>query len=89
MCFATGIQLVQGERYVVKLTRDPPDKDWKDGSYIKADAFAVENIAGFEIAELDGFWTRARMYAGVPWRRVLSQPWFRPIARIGHKGADE
>jgi uncharacterized protein (DUF2235 family) len=89
MCWATGIELVQGERYVVKLTRDPPDVDWKDGSYIKADAFSVENIAGFEIAELDGFWTRARMYAGVPGRRVLSRPWFRPIARIGHKGADE
>ena len=89
MCAPTGIQLVQGERYVVKLTRDPPATDWKDGSYIKGEALSVDNIAGFEITELDGFWKRAGMYADVPWRRVLARPWFRPVVRIGEKGSDE
>jgi uncharacterized protein (DUF2235 family) len=83
MCWPTGIRLVQGERYVVKLTRDPPDAYWNDGK------FPVDDIAGFEIAELDTFGERATMLAGLPLRRVLLRPWFRPIARIGSTGTDE
>ena len=33
--------------------------------------------------------TRLRLFAGLPLRRMLYRPWFRPIARIGAVGADE
>jgi hypothetical protein len=29
------------------------------------------------------------MYVGLPLRRTLTQPWFKPIARIGSTGNDE
>jgi uncharacterized protein (DUF2235 family) len=83
MCAGTGIRLSQGERYVVKLTRDPPHEEWRNGN------FAIEDIAGFEIGELENGWDRARMFVALPFRRVLSRPWGRPIVRIGATGADE
>jgi uncharacterized protein (DUF2235 family) len=89
MCAATGIELVEGERYVVTLKRKPPEIPWQDGAFTKAYAFPVDNIAGYEIPELDTPWERAWMYAIVPWRRVLLRPWLRPIVRIGATGTDE
>jgi len=32
--------------------------------------------------------TRLIMHGAVPLRRVLREPWFKPIARIGHTGND-
>jgi hypothetical protein len=29
------------------------------------------------------------MYAGLPFRRWLAEPWFKPIARLGPRGNDE
>jgi uncharacterized protein (DUF2235 family) len=79
MCWPTGVELVEGRRYRITITQ--PD-DWRDR------AQAVD-LGGFEIGELPDVGTRLRLFAGLPLRRMLYRPWFRPIARIGAVGADE
>ena len=83
MCWATGIELVEGERYSIRLKREGDDAPWYD------DRFLVKDITGFEIAELDRVRDRIKMFAFVPLRRVLLRPWFRPIIRVGSTGTDE
>ena len=34
-------------------------------------------------------WDARAVYFGLPFRRRLAEPWFRPIARIGSRGNDE
>jgi hypothetical protein len=80
MCWATGIELVEDRRYRVTITRS---NEWHDRATLVAD------VSGVEIGELPSLWDRVRLFAGVPLRRVLNRPWFRPIARIGATGADE
>jgi uncharacterized protein (DUF2235 family) len=79
MCWPTGIELVEGRRYRITITQA---QGWRDR------ASAVD-LSGFEIGELPHVGTRLRLFAGLPLRRVLNRPWFRPIARIGAVGADE
>lgn len=80
MCWATGIELEQDRRYRVTITRP---HEWRDRSTL------VDDVSGVEIGELPNLWDRVRLFAGLPLRRVLDRPWFRPIARIGATGADE
>jgi hypothetical protein len=79
MCWPTGIELVEGRRYRITITRP---QDWRD-------RLNPVDLSGYEIGELPGVGTRLRLFAGLPLRRVLNRPWFRPIARIGAEGADE
>ncbi len=79
MCWPTGIELVEGRRYRITISRP---QGWRDRS-------SAADLNGFEIGELPGVGTRLRLFAGLPLRRVLNRPWFRPIARIGAVGADE
>jgi len=79
ICGATGIELQEGRRYRITL-KEP--KNWHDRTH-------PSPLAGFEIGELGNFAARARMASAIPLRRVLTKPWFRPIARIGAVGTDE
>jgi uncharacterized protein (DUF2235 family) len=82
-CWPTGIWLDERGQYVLTLTESTAgERGWRDGA-IAAD------LSGFELTALPSIWQRITMFMFVPWRRDLSQPWFRPIARIGEEGADE
>ena len=78
ICWPTGIELVEGRRYRITITQA---HDWRDRR-------SAVDLNGFEIGELPDVGTRLRL-SGLPLRRVLNRPWFRPIARIGAVGADE
>jgi uncharacterized protein (DUF2235 family) len=79
ICWPTGIELVEGRRYRITIAHAD---DWRDRS-------SAADLNGFEIGELPDVGTRVRLFSGLPLRRVLNRPWFRPIARIGAVGADE
>ena len=78
-CWASGIILSKGVRYVIGLKIS---EDWADGNY-RAD------VGGYGINTLPTMWDRAKMVMGVPLRRILLRPWFRIIARVGETGTDE
>jgi len=77
VCWPSGYVLREGSRYEITLhVRDP----WLD-STIPA------TLAGNRMEQTSRT-TRLIMYGAVPLRRVLREPWFKPIARIGHTGND-
>src|SRR5450759_1173702 len=75
-CSASKYRLEAGTRYRIWIQIDT-DKPWADDSI-------ATDLSGFSSNRKP--WA---MYAGVPFRRWLSQPWFKPIARIGQRGNDE
>jgi len=79
LCWASGIQLSAGTRYVISIEQTGP---WQDGHY-------TTHLGGYEITSLPGLLLRAQMFALTPLRRVLLRPWFRVIARVGEAGTDE
>jgi uncharacterized protein (DUF2235 family) len=78
-CWASGIMLSKGVRYVISLKISD---DWADGNY-------RANVGGYSINALPTMWDRAKMIILIPLRRVLLRPWFRIIARVGETGTDE
>jgi len=76
LCWASGLHLEAGRRYRITIQ---PLGPWQD--------------SGIAIgSELTGFGPEAMttpLYFGLPFRRWLAEPWFRPIARIGSQGNDE
>lgn len=74
LCWASGALMEEGKRYQITLTITQP---WKDGSI-------TPGINGFGVESMT--WP---MYPGLLLRRHLSEPWFKPIARIGAQGRDE
>jgi hypothetical protein len=76
LCWASGAGLEAGRRYRITVTLDPT-VPWRDGSI-------DTNLGGFGLDKMSGV-----MYLGLPLRRELTQPWFKPIARIGSTGGDE
>ncbi len=75
LCWSSGIRLEKDSRYRITMTVDVGP--WHDGS-IETD------LGGFSVDKMT--WP---MYVGLPLRRTLAQPWFKPIARIGSTGNDE
>jgi hypothetical protein len=74
-CWASGLGLDQGVRYRISIRVE--GAEWRD-----------DGIS----TDLEGFgWNRmtAAMIAGLPLRRHLTEPWFKPSARIGARGRDE
>jgi hypothetical protein len=70
-----GLGLDQGVRYRISIRVE--GAEWRD-----------DGIS----TDLEGFgWNRmtAAMIAGLPLRRHLTEPWFKPSARIGARGRDE
>jgi uncharacterized protein (DUF2235 family) len=84
-CFATGVVLTKGVRYEIAITRT--SSTWVDGSPFGR-RFETD-LNGFQISELPSVRDRVALWLGLPLRRVILQPWFRVIARIGEKGTDE
>jgi hypothetical protein len=74
LCSSTGIRIEAGVRYTSHVAL--PD-GWSDGD------LAVATPAGFGSARRPGV-----LIPALPFRRMLTQPWFRVIARVGAKGAE-
>ena len=77
-CTPTGVRVVKGATYRVRITV-PAKLRWHDASI-------PAGPNGFEcrLAPL----TAVRMAGAIPLRRHLTEPWFRPMARIGATGND-
>ena len=73
-CAPSKFKLQEGVRYRIKINLG---SDWKD-STIAAD--------GEGLVPNDVEWP---MNFVLPFRRWLTEPWFKPIARIGARGSDE
>lgn len=73
-CSATGIELRAGRTYEVRV--ELPTDNWSDASR------KVTSLTGFGTFEQ----LNPAFVLGLPFRRVLTQRWFVPIARIGAAG---
>ena len=76
LCWGSGIRLDKDSRYRITIMV-VDTMPWRDGG-IDTD------LGGFSVDKMT--WP---MYVGLPLRRTLAQPWFKPIARIGSTGNDE
>jgi uncharacterized protein (DUF2235 family) len=82
LCWASGIPLEKGVRYRITLTINEP---WRDGVFGKPGDQPIDtDLLGFGFDK-----TTWKMYFGLPFRRYLTEKWFKPIARIGNDGTDE
>jgi len=77
-CTDTGIQVDQGLTYSVTISIDQP---WFDGSKTCADVLGVKPNPDF--------WVSTVHATATLMKRWWSEPYFRPIARIGQFGNDE
>jgi uncharacterized protein (DUF2235 family) len=76
LCASTGLQLDKGATYRLRFTI-PKSIPWTDnGIPAGPNGIRSEHVP-------------ITMTVGVPLRRYLSLPWFKPIARIGVSGTDE
>ena len=75
-----------------------PDRNWleRGGRYRIAfdstESFKdgdIEASEGFTSNHAPSFWQRAAMFAALPLRRELLEPWFRVVAQTGGKGGEE
>jgi hypothetical protein len=73
MCHATGLRLIAGRKYRIRLTTDAGvDVEWFDKG-IRAD------VAGFSADSV-------QQYTASPLKRWWREHWFQPIARLGEVG---
>ena len=72
-CLATGVGLREGILYQVSVVLD--DAQWKDPNVSAGVQGAAEEPAS--------------LWPLIPFRRHVTESWFRPIARIGADGSDE
>ncbi len=73
ICKATGVRLVKGERYCLRIARK---SQWYD-------ATTPAGLEGVAFAEAS-----TGMKFGLPLRRIVLEPYLRPIAQIGHASSD-
>jgi len=78
-CWATGIKLTEGVRYVITI-KDA--SDWQIGDY-------PVDLGGVDFREVPTVELRTKLSLLTPLRRLLLRPWFRVIARVGETGTDE
>jgi uncharacterized protein (DUF2235 family) len=74
VCWASGFNVRQGVRYRITLKIE---EAWRDNG-------TPTNVHGYGRAESSGM-----KRVALPFRRYLSESWFKPVARIGHRGSDE
>ena len=77
-CQSMGVYLERGARYLITFEST---KSFRDGG--------IEAEKGFYSSEPDNPLTAAAMFAAIPLRRELMQPWFRIVARFGGQGGEE
>jgi hypothetical protein len=75
-CAASGYLLQKDTRYGLWIQIDN-HASWSD-------ADIATDVAGFSFSKM-----RWPMYFGLPFRRWITEPWFKPVARIGSHGNDE
>jgi uncharacterized protein (DUF2235 family) len=75
-CAASGYLLQKGVRYRLWIQIDE-HAPWSD-------AGIATDLAGFSSSKMT--WP---MYFGLPFRRWITEPWFKPVARIDPHGNDE
>ena len=76
LCASTGLKLDKGATYRLRMVI-PDSQPWTDnGIPASPQGVRPQNVTGI-------------MTLAVPLRRTLTQPWFKPIARIGDIGTDE
>jgi hypothetical protein len=78
-CFPTGIQLEAAAKYRIKFS-DEDSVPWKDGD------IKVKGRQGYGSLEPN---VPRYMILGAPMRRIASEKWFRPVARIGSYQKEE
>jgi uncharacterized protein (DUF2235 family) len=78
LCQSMGVYLERGARYLITLENT---KSFRDGG--------IEAEKGFYSSEPDNPLQAAAMFAAIPLRRELMQPWFRIVARFGGQGGEE
>ena len=83
LCFATGITLKKGQRYIVSISIGESDA----GIQAPTDRWFDRDIP----TDVTGFASGASAYRwlGKPLARSWGENWFKPIARIGRFGNDE
>lgn len=75
-CFATGLALEKGRSYLATFTIG---QDWRDASL-------AANLGGLKRNELS-FPEKAAMFlVGLAARRIIDEPWFKPMLQIGTDG---
>lgn len=77
-CAKTSVWLYRGFTYKVTITFD---SSWRDGEGACADALGVTPKVGWLV--------RARHLGALLMKRWWTEPYFRPVARIGQYGNDE
>jgi uncharacterized protein (DUF2235 family) len=80
-CQASGIKLTAGQEYAINF-EITPDAEWTDGG-------KAADLSGLQWSTFN-LWEKAN-YAvvGPLFRRVFSQPWFKPMLRVGERGFAE
>jgi hypothetical protein len=74
VCWESDITLKEGMRYRLTISIAEP---WRNGStYTGVQGYGRESMSAW-------------MYLGMPFRRYLFEPWFKPVARIGRTGTDD
>jgi uncharacterized protein (DUF2235 family) len=76
LCLQTGLELKQGQRYRVEIVLPDPDAVKPDDRWMDK-RLPVESPEGFSSG------TGPAFMAFLPFRRVLTAPWFVPMVRVG------
>jgi len=78
LCQSMGVYLERGARYLITFEST---KSFRDGG--------IPAERGFYSSEPDNPLQAAAMFAAIPLRRELMQPWFRIVARFGGQGGEQ
>jgi hypothetical protein len=78
LCQSMGVYLERSARYLITFESTA---SFSDGG--------IEASKGFFSSEPPNPLQKAAMFAAIPLRRELMQPWFRIVARFGGQGGEE
>jgi hypothetical protein len=76
VCWSSGMEVKKGRRYRITIRMDEK-QPWRDDTI-------GTGLAGFGQEKMT-----PAMNPGLVFRRYVTEPWFKPMARIGGEGSDE